>query len=38
MELVNQVQILDEAAYISFHTNSLEKGMNLSALSTVIGK
>ena len=34
MEPLTQVQILDEAAYISLRANILRKGMNPSLLST----
>ena len=37
MDIVNWVQILDEAVYISQSTNTLEKGMNPTILSLAMG-
>ena len=38
MELVTQVQTLDKAVCVLHHVNTLEKGMNPSGLSPVMGK
>ena len=32
MQLLTRIQILEEAVYISLHTNSLGKGMDLSII------
>ena len=38
MDMVTQVQILDEANYISHSTNTLGKGMNPIILPPAMGK
>ena len=38
MELAMQVQILDDAVYISVCTNNFEKGINLSVLLPAMNK
>ena len=38
MDLVTRVQIQDEAVYISYSSNTLEKGMNQTILPLVMGK